>query len=150
MTDPARDNEILDILRKGLRQGDPVPATVSEFAAALFTWRDIDAELAELTFDSVDETTPAGVRSMSTARMISFEVGKWTIDLEYNPATRVLMGSVLPVAPFSVDLRSRGASFEIELDDMGRFEFDDVEGGPASLVFRSADGEVVKTSWIVL
>ena len=150
MTDPARDNEILDILRKGLRQSDPVPSTVSEFAAALFTWRDIDAELAELIFDSEDETSPAGVRSTSIARMISFEVGKWTIDLEYDPAAGVLMGSVSPVAPFSVALHSRGARFEMELDDLGRFEFDDVEGGPASLVFRSADGEVVKTSWIVL
>lgn len=150
MTDPARENEILEILRDGLRQTDPVPSTVSEFAAALFTWRDIDAELAELIFDSVDEETPAGVRSTSTARMISFEVGKWAIDLEYNPAVRALMGSVLPVAPFSVELHSRGARFEVELDELGRFEFADVESGPASLVFRSADGEVVKTSWIVL
>jgi hypothetical protein len=38
----------------------------------------------------------------------------------------------------------------MELDDMGRFEFEDVESGPASLVFRTADGEMVKTSWIVL
>lgn len=150
MTDSARENEILDILRKGLQQSDPVPSTVSEFAAALFTWRDIDAELAELTFDSVDEGVPTGVRSTSTARMLSFEVGKWTIDLEYNPAAGVLMGSVSPASPFTVELHSRGTSFEMELDDMGRFEFVDVEGGPASLVFRSADGEMVKTSWIVL
>lgn len=150
MTDSARDNEILDILRRGLRQSDPVPSTVSEFAAALFTWRDIDAELAELTFDSVGEEAPVGVRSASTARMLSFEVGKWTIDLEYNPATGLLMGSVSPVSPFTVELHSRGARFAMELDEMGRFEFDDVEGGPASLVFRSTDGEVMKTSWIVL
>jgi hypothetical protein len=150
MTDSTRDNEILEILRKGMEESDPVPSTVSEFAHALFTWRDIDAELAELTFDSVDEDTPAGVRSTSTARMISFEVGKWTIDLEYNPATGNLMGSVSPQSPLTVELHSRGARFEMELDDMGRFEFEDVEGGPASLVFRSSDGEMVKTSWIVL
>jgi hypothetical protein len=150
MTDSTRDNEVLEILRKGMEESDAVPSTVSEFARALFTWRDIDAELAELTFDSVDEDVPAGVRSSSTARMISFEVGKWTIDLEYNPATGTLMGSVTPGSPFSVELHSRGALFVEELDDMGRFEFEDVEGGPASLVFRSSDGEIVKTSWIVL
>lgn len=150
MTDSARDNEILDILRKGMWQSDPVPSTVSEFAAALFTWRDIDAELAELTFDSVDEEAPAGVRSTSTARMLSFEVGRWTIDLEYNRAVAVLMGSVSPASPLSVELHSRGARFAMELDEMGRFEFDDVEGGPASLVFRAVDGVMIKTSWIVL
>ncbi len=51
---------------------------------------------------------------------------------------------------FSAELHSGGAHFAMELDEMGRFEFDNVEGGPASLVFRSADGEVVKTSWIIL
>lgn len=150
MTDSTRDNEVLEILRKGMEESDAVPSTVSEFARALFTWRDIDAELAELTFDSVDEEAPAGVRSTSTARMISFEVGKWTIDLEYNPATGTLMGSLSPKSPFTVELHSRGARFVMELDDVGRFEFEDVESGPASLVFRTADGEMVKTSWIVL
>ena len=150
MTDSARDNEILDVLRKGLRQSDPVPSTVSEFAAALFTWRDIDAELAELTFDSVDESTLAGVRSTSTARMISFEVARWTIDLEFNPATGFLMGSVSPESPLTVELHSRGAHFVMDLDDSGHFEFEGVASGPASLVFRFDDGEMVKTSWIVL
>ncbi|CAN5876266.1 hypothetical protein BH23ACT4_BH23ACT4_00280 [soil metagenome] len=150
MTDAARHNEIIETLRKGLAQSDPVPPTVAEFAAALFTWRDIDAELAELAFDSVEEETPTGVRSTTTARMISFEVGKWTIDLEYNPATRILLGSMSPASPFTVELHSRGARFAMDLDDIGRFEFEDVEGGPASLVFRATDGEVVKTSWIVL
>jgi hypothetical protein len=82
--------------------------------------------------------------------VISFEVGNWTIDVEYNPATGTLMGSVSPESPLTVELHSRGARFVMELDDMGRFEFDNVEGGPASLVFRSSDGETVKTSWIVL
>jgi hypothetical protein len=150
MTDPTRDNEILEILRKGMEEADAVPSTVSEFASALFTWRDIDAELAELTFDSVDEDAPAGVRSTSTARMISFEVGKWTIDLEYIPATGILMGSVSPASAFTVELHSRGARLAVELDDRGTFEFENVEGGPVSLVFRSSEGETVKTSWIAL
>lgn len=150
MTDSTRDDEIFEILRRGLNQVDPVPSTVSEFADALFTWRDIDADLAELTFDSVDESTPSGVRSTSTARMVSFEVGKWTIDLEFNPATGLLMGSVSPESPLTVELHSRGAHLSVDLDDSGHFEFEGVEGGPASLVFRFDDGEMIKTSWIVL
>jgi hypothetical protein len=150
MTDSTRDNEIIEILRRGLHQSDPVPSTVSEFADALFTWRDLDADLAELTFDSVDESTPAGVRSTSTARMISFEVGRWTVDLEFNPATGLLMGSVSPESPLTVELHSRGAHFAVDLDDSGHFEFEGVDSGPASLVFRFDDGEMIKTSWIVL
>lgn len=151
MTDfKNQDNEIIEKLRLGLEQSDPMPTTVTEFAGALFTWRDIDAELAELSFDSIDEDTPAGVRSTATARMISFEVGQWTIDVEYTPATGTLMGSVSPDSSFTVELHSRGARFAVESDDMGRFEFEGIEPGPASLVFRFTDGRWVKTTWIVL
>lgn len=146
----SQEDEIIERLRRGLQQSDPVPSTVSEFASALFTWRDIDAELAELSFDSIDEETPSGVRSTTAARMISFEVGKWTIDVEYSPTTGLLMGSVSPESAFAVELHSRGALFTVESDDLGRFEFDGIDPGPASLVFRFSDGGTVKTNWIVL
>lgn len=145
-----QEDQIIATLRKGLQQSDPVPSMVSEFAGALFTWRNIDAELAELSFDSIDEETPSGVRSTTAARMISFEVGRWTIDVEYSPVTGLLMGSVSPEASFTVELHSRGDLFAVESDDLGRFELDGIEPGPASLVLRFADGAMVKTSWIVL
>lgn len=144
------ENEIIEILGKGLRQSEPPPSTISEFAKALFTWRNLDAELAALTYDSVDEDLPAGVRSTATARMVSFGVEGWTIDLEYDPATMRMIGRVSPDSLFSVDLHAGGARTTSESDPSGRFEFGDVAAGPVSLVFRFEDGSIVKTSWIVL
>lgn len=150
MTDFKDRDEIIEVLRSGLHQSDPVPPVVAEFAAALFSWRDIDAELAELAFDSIDEDVPAGVRSSTAERMVSFEVGRWNIDLEYNEDTRILLGSISPEANFTVELHRRGALSSAECDELGRFRFEDVARGPASLVVRFPDGSTVKTTWIVL
>ena len=80
----ARDSELIDRLGRILNETDPVPADVSEFAKAAFDWRNIDGELASMEFDSSTEDVPSGVRSTATARMISFEAGEWTIDLEHR------------------------------------------------------------------
>ncbi len=145
----GNEQQIIAKLRKGLEQSDPVPGLVSEFASALFTWRNVDAELAELSFDSIDENTPSGVRSTTTARMVSFQAGQWLVDVEHDPTTGILMGVVSPDSDFTVELHSRGAHFLVASDE-GRFEFEDVEAGPISLVFRFSDGQTVKTNWIFL
>lgn len=145
------DTELISQLRAALTQTDPVPTDITEFAKAAFTWRDIDAELASVAFDSSTEDVPAGVRSTATARMLSFEAGRWTIDIEYNQATRRLIGQVDPGQRLTIELHFAGGAWGIYSDDLGRFEFDDVLPGPISLVIRTAgDLEVIKTEWTVL
>lgn len=144
------DTEIIAKLRRGLEQTDPVPENVSEFARALWSWRDIDAELVELSFDSADEPTPSGVRSSGTSRIVSFETGDLELDIEYHPDTAVLMGQLSTQQNFPVELHVDGARFASQADELGRFEFEDVRGGPVSLVLSLADGRVVKTTWINL
>jgi hypothetical protein len=145
------EDRLMSLLQRGLTQSDPVPADVNEFARAAFSWRTIDAELAELAYDSNEETTPAGVRSTATARMLSFQAGEWTIDIEYNAVTGRLIGQVEPARRAIVELHVAGAIVTTQTDDLGRFDFDGVLPGPISLVFRtSGDLEVVKTEWTVL
>lgn len=148
--DKAREDELVAGLRKGLEAGDPVPSDVTEFAKAAFTWRDIDAELAVLEFDSMDEDLPAGVRSSATARMISFQVGQWMLDVEFDSASGRLIGAISPRASYSVELHTAGALFMVESDEVGRFEAEGVNTGPISMVLRFSDGLVVKTQWVVL
>lgn len=144
------DDQILAKLRAGLSQSDSVPSDVTEFAKAAFSWRNIDAELAELDFDSVDEDLPSGVRSSTTARMVSFQVGKWMLDIEYDEASGRLMGHIAPESPYTVELHTAGALFSVESDEVGRFEAAGIAPGPISMVLRFNDGEVIKTQWIVL
>lgn len=144
------ENEILDMLGTGLNQTDPVSPLVAEFAKALFTWRDIDAHLAEMSFDSADEDVPSGVRSASDIRMLSFQVDDWAIDIEHNPTTGQILGQISPQSTFTVELHSDGALSTSGSDDRGRFEFDHIGTGPVSLVFHLESGETVKTNWIIL
>lgn len=144
------EGELLARLRHGLGESDPVPSDVTDFSKAAFSWRTIDAELAELEFDSVDEDIPAGVRSSATARMVSFQAGQWMLDVEYDEATGRLMGQISPETSYTIELHTSGAFFSAESDDRGRFEADDVVAGPVSLVLRMAGGQVIKTVWVIL
>ena len=148
--DKTREDELIAGLRRGLEAGDPVPSDVTAFAKAAFTWRDIDAELAELEFDSADEDVPTGVRSSATARMISFQVGQWMLDVEYDEANGRLMGAISPEATYSIELHTTGALFTTESDDAGRFEAEGIVSGPLGMVLRFTEGPVVKTQWVVL
>ena len=142
---------LLAKLRQGLEATDPVPGDVTEFAKAALGWRSIDAELAAIAYDSSTEETPAGVRTTATGRLLSFEVGDWTIEIEHNPNTGRLIGQVEPPREATVELHFAGGITTTEADDLGRFAFDDVLPGPVSLVVRTpGDLEVVKTEWTVL
>ena len=145
------DQDLIAKLRETLAEADPVPSDVGDFAKTAFTWRDIDAELASIAFDSSTEDVPSGVRSTSLARMLSFEVGRWTIDIEYNESTQRLIGQLDPAQQVTVELHFAGGALGLMSDDLGRFEFDNVLRGPVSLVIRTPGNlEVIKTEWTVL
>jgi hypothetical protein len=147
----SRDSELIDRLGRILNETDPVPADVSEFAKAAFDWRNIDGELASMEFDSSTEDVPSGVRSTATARMISFEAGEWTIDIEYDEHSRRLIGQVSPGTKCVIELHFAGGAIGLETDDLGRFDFDEVLPGPVSLVVRTPGNlHVIKTEWTVL
>jgi hypothetical protein len=146
------ESRLLELLRRGLESTDPVPTDVTEFAMAALTWRTIDAELAEVAFDSASEDTPSGVRGPGAERMLSFETATLSIDIEYRSSTRRVVGQVAPPQPATVELHHSKGTVTTVADDLGRFSFDDVEPGPVSIVCTSHadEPEVIKTEWTVL
>ncbi|HEY4584679.1 MAG TPA: hypothetical protein VI980_00970 [Acidimicrobiia bacterium] len=146
------ESELLALLRQGLDSTDPVPADVNEFAMAALTWRTIEAELAEIAFDSASEETLAGVRGSAGERMLSFETTTLTIDIEYRSNTRRVIGQVAPPQPATIELHHSKGTLTTVADDLGRFSFDDVDPGPVSIVCTSHGDhpDVVKTEWTVL
>jgi len=152
MTDPKNvspDDVLADALAQVFAAIDPVPDHVSAAARAAFTWRTIDAELAELAFDSADQ--PLGVRGGEVNRQLTFRSASVEIELMVTEAdARQLVGQLIPPDVAGIELVSGDDSAMVDSDRLGRFTFDHLPSGPARLVVRDADGAVlVQTDWLL-
>ena len=143
----------LRVLGDALRAADGPPREVVDQAKQLFTWRTVDAELAELTFDSLVSGAPAGVRGEGTARSVTFETPAVVIDCEISPAGEAydVMGSVSPTDGLSLALeRPGGHETAVAVDDHGRFRIDGLERGTVRFVVRAGEAARIVTDWFGL
>jgi hypothetical protein len=138
-----------DLLEEELRRAagilDPVPAALRQLAVEAYALHDLDARIAELTFDSLVDAIP--VRGATdTPRMLTFHSGDVTVDVEVT--SQGLMGQVLPPQPAAIEVLSGPqAGTSVVADDMGRFTCDAAPAGPFALRLRTG-GEVVVTEWL--
>ncbi|MEU6810136.1 hypothetical protein ABZ920_14295 [Streptomyces sp. NPDC046831] len=138
-----------DLLEEELRQAaailDPVPDALCQLAVDAFALHDLDARVAELTFDSLVDALP--VRGAADVpRMLTFSAGDLTVDVEVGEEG--LMGQVLPPQAAHVEVLSGprpGAP--LTADAMGRFTGPVPPGGPFALRLRTG-GQVVVTEWL--
>ena len=150
------DNELEAELRRLAADREPVPAELVQAALDAFGWRDIDAELAELVYDSlVDADEASLVRGSPGQRLVSFAVGGMTIDVEVTSAGpgRAVMGQIAPPQRAVVDIRGTRDTVTVEADELGRFQSGPLPPGPASLRLRpppGGDGPPIVTDWISL
>ena len=52
---PQHDEVLVSLIQQGLGGCDRPPADVTAFAKAVFSWRTIDAELAWVSYDHLNE-----------------------------------------------------------------------------------------------
>ena len=159
MSTVTDDEDLIDELRSLFSRLDPVKPATIEQARAAYTWRTVDAELAELSFDSlVDRELVGAVRDDGTAtlgpRMLGFgavvEGDDVAIELEISPGpgAPVLIGQLLPAIAGAVELqRSDGRTSIVNADELGRFRVEPVPAGPLRLRMRHA-GRLVQTTWL--
>jgi hypothetical protein len=148
MSEPTTD-PMFATLRNVIDRADPVPQAVVDAARAAYTWRTIDAELAELTADSA--MTTAGVRSTSAPRLLTFEGSGIEVEVEVADTgpTRHLSGQVVPMGPAQITVRWSGGTREATADELGRFAVDRVPAGSVSLaILRTGADQPIVTSWI--
>ena len=150
------DDELEQKLRRLADDQEPVPAELIRAAVDAFAWRDIDAELAELVYDSLADSDEASlVRGSSGQRLVSFAAGDMTIDVEVTSAgpERTVMGQIAPPQPATVDIRCPKDTVTVEADELGRFRSGPLPHGPASLRLRPPSGDEgpqIVTDWISL
>jgi hypothetical protein len=159
------DDGLLAALREALRgqpaaptpsapdpqAGQAVPAEFIEAGKAVYTWRTIDAELAELAHDSAQESLAAAGRRAEDAsvRTVTFSSAHLTIELEATG--EAILGQLVPVQSGAVEIQSgpeKGA--EVDVDTMGCFTIRPIPSGPFRLRCRNSDGLIVITEWLSL
>ena len=153
------DDDLLHELRALFDRVDPVDPRLLEQARSAYTWRTVDAELAELSFDSlVDREVVAGVRYDDAAtlgpRMLGFgavvEGEDVAIEVEISPGPDrpALVGQLLPPRPAAVEVQAgSGEVTAVAADELGRFRVDPVPAGPLRLRVRHGD-RIVQTTWV--
>ena len=145
------DGELLAALQQALRRRQAVPP---EFVAAgqnAFAWHNIDAELAQLTYDSIRGPDPvARTRAESASiRALTFTSARLTIELEVTDDA--LLGQVVPAQTATIEVQDgAGGQTEMDSDEIGCFTIRPAPHGPFRLRCRTTGSVDVLTGWITL
>jgi len=153
--DEPDDTELEEQLRQVAARFEPVPADLLRTAVGAYTWRTIDADLAELVFDSaVDRDDAALVRGAQEDRLLSFRSDGLTIDVQIagTGSDRSLIGQLVPPQPATVEIRQGTGSLAVEADELGRFSAGPLRAGPIRLRCSTdaRAGRAVVTDWITI
>ena len=151
VTDSWDDDAVLAALQEALRARQAVPPEFVEAAKSAFAWHNIDAELAQLTYDSTRES--AGVMSVraeaAPIRALTFSSAHLTIELEVTPDS--LIGQVVPAQAATVVVQpSTGAETTFPTDETGCFSIRPIPPATFRLHCRTDAGLEVLTRWITL
>jgi hypothetical protein len=154
MREEPGDDELEEELRILAAWLEPVPPDVIASAVSAYTWRTVDAELAELVYDSMlDEDAGTLVRG-GTERLVTFRSGELTIDVEVSVmgTLRNLTGRIVPARRAGVNIKHRDGVVTTDADELGRFRVEHVPAGPVRLRLLVADPAQppVATDWVTI
>ncbi len=151
----SHDEETERELRDAAELQDPVPPHLVRAAVTAVAWRTVDADLAELVFDSLAEPA-AAVRGPDRPRLLTFRAGGPTaaggltveLELASEGATRHMIGRLSPAAALELEVRHSRGAVTVCADALGRFAAGGLAPGPVRLRCRPAgDGPAVVTDW---
>ncbi len=142
------DEALLSELDEAWHLAQQVPPEFVAVGKAVWRPLDLDAELAELIYDSRRE--PALVRTDTAAlRALTFASPTQTIELEV--ADHGLLGQLVPPGRAQIEVQARdGTTARATSDELGFFTIPQVPDGPFRLRYRTGSGIDVVTGWIAI
>ena len=151
MRDDRDDDQLLAALGEAIRARLAVPAQFIEAGKNAYAWHNIDAELAQLTYDSQENRRELAVVRSETAsvRALTFTSAHLTMELEVTE--NAVLGQIIPPRAGTLEVHTRaGEITATEMDEIGCFAVDPIPDSPFRLRCRTADGADVLTGWITL
>ncbi len=152
MLDVFDDEELLAALGEAVKARQAVPEWFVETGKNAYAWHNIDAELAQLTYDSDsdgDRGVAAAVRAEAASiRALTFTSARLSIALEV--ASDSLMGQIIPAQASTLEVHTTGGVTSSPVDEIGCFSVTPIPASPFRLRCRTEDGADVLTGWITL
>ena len=152
------DEELLAALGEALRARREVPEWFVETGKNAYAWHNIDAELAQLTYDSLDDSLgdspgdrerAAAVRSEAASiRALTFTSTGLSIELEVGEGS--LLGQIIPPRAGTLEVHTTAGVASSPVDEIGCFAVTPIPTSPFRLRCRTEDGTDVLTGWITL
>jgi hypothetical protein len=162
VADHMTDEQLLAALRRASEARRGVPPEFVRAAKDAYAWHDIDAELARLTYDSVQADATARTRAEDASiRALTFSSPRLTIELEVTAES--LLGQVIPTQVTTIEVQTQAGqgaagtagatgttSAVVSSDEIGCFSIQPVPRGPFRLRCLAPGGIDVRTGWITL
>ena len=149
MLDSWDDDQLLAALDGAVRARQAVPDAFVDMGKGAYAWHRIDAELAQLTYDSGTVRIAAVRSETASVRALSFASAHLSMELEVTEDC--LLGWVIPSRGGTLEAQTgAGASTETTIDEIGCFAVDPIPASPFRLCFRAAEGTDVLTGWVTL
>jgi hypothetical protein len=144
------DEQLLAALGEAMRARREVPEWFVETGKNAYAWHNIDAELAQLTYDSQQDagTAPAVRSEAASIRALTFTSGQLSIELEV--ASGSLLGQIIPPRAGTLEVHTKAGVTSWPVDEIGCFTVDPIPASPFRLRCRMEDGTDVLTGWITL
>lgn len=122
--DQTDDLEVLELVAEGIDQLEPIPVGAMEQAYGARFMGAMEAELAELVFDSLAIEQPAMRRgNENESRFLSFTNDNVTLDLSLLGDGRTIIGEIDPAIATEVVVEGDdGDSTTVAIDKFGRFK----------------------------
>jgi hypothetical protein len=144
------DEKLLTALRDAIRARDAVPAWFIETGKNAYAWHNVDAELAQLTYDSSSDEHVAAVTRSETAsiRALTFTSAQLSIELEVTDDS--VLGQIIPPGARTLEIDMTAGTTTTTVDEIGFFAVEPKPNRPFRLRCRIQDGADVITRWINL
>ncbi|MEM9609637.1 MAG: hypothetical protein AAGA99_19590 [Actinomycetota bacterium] len=147
MATEPNDDELLDLATHAIEHSFPVPDDAVAVAKAAFGLGSVEAELAQLVYDSLHDESQVLLRSGDERhRALSFAAGPINIEIELLDDQETIVGQIEPPGAIEVSLETPDGRSPVEVDALGRFR-SGIRPGPFRICLSSADASTV-TPWI--
>ena len=144
------DEQLLGALREAMQARQAVPSWFIEMGKNAYAWHNVDAELAQLTYDSHADTEELAFVRSETASIRALTFTSAHLSLELEVAEDSLLGQVVPAQAGTLEMYAAAGPTSSSVDESGYFSVEPIPAGPFRLRFHTADGADVVTGWITL